>query len=393
MMHESTLVEKPAPTHHRITALLGLSWLHFLNDGAANFLPGILPAILVILHRSASSASEIMAALLIGQALQPFMGWWSDRVGGKSLVLLGVGGTSLGLVLVGTSTNIGMLLAVLFLIGISNAMFHPQALASARSLARTSHGAIMSAFLVGGEIGRGLYPLVASLVVATYGLDGLWVVAVPALISIPLVAVLLPRLPARHVDAEPIVWRRHAKPAAALVLYVSLRAFLLYALVTYLPLLWRETGGSLVGGASLITVLLMVGVIGNVSGGLLADRFGRRFVLVGSSLLSALFVTLYMMSSGWVVWVTLGFLGIVIFSALPVSVIVGQDIFPESRSLGSGLALGFGNSIGALLLLGFGAAVHVLGIRGAIWILVPVALTCALVSAFMVTYERHAADS
>jgi len=389
MTHESALAEKRTAVTHPTTALLGLSWLHFLNDGAANFLPGILPAILVTLHRGASSASWVMSALLIGQALQPLMGWWSDRIGGKSLILFGVGGTSLGLVLVGVSTNLGMLLIVLFLIGLSNSIFHPQSMASARSLAKTSHGTVMSVFLVGGEIGRGLYPLVASIVVASYGLKGLWVVAIPALISIPLVALLLPELPARHADAKPIAWAQHAKPAAALISYVSLRALLLYALVTYLPLLWRQTGGSLVAGASLITVLLIVGVIGNVSGGLLADRFGRRFVLVGSSLLSALFVTLYMISSGWLLWVVLGFLGIAIFSTLPVSVLVGQDIFPENRSLGSGLALGFGNSIGALLLLGFGATVHVLGIRDALWMLVPVSFACTLISTLLISYDHH----
>ncbi|MHB8253046.1 MAG: MFS transporter [Acidiferrobacter sp.] len=392
MISESALPKTLRAESRPTTALLGLSWLHFLNDGAANFLPGILPAILVSLHRGAGSASWIMATLLIGQALQPLMGWLSDRIGGKWLILLGVGGTSLGLALVGITTNMAMLLVVLFLIGISNATFHPQSLASARSLARRSHGIVMSIFLVGGELGRGLYPLVASIVVAHYSLEGLWVIAIPALISIPLVALLLPSLPPKHADAEPIAWRQHIKPIAALSLYVSLRAFLLYALVTFLPLLWHATGGSLVAGASLITVLLTVGVIGNISGGLLADRFGRRFVLVGSSLFSAVFVTLYLISSGWLLWVVLGCLGMVIFSALPVSVLVGQDIFPENRSLGSGIALGLGNSLGALLLLGFGTLVHSLGIQTALWILVPVALTCAFVSGHFISYPNHAAS-
>ncbi len=361
--------------------LLGLAWLHFLNDGAANFLPGILPAILLTLHAGAASASGIMATLLIGQGLQPFAGWVSDRLGGKALAILGVSGTSLGLVLVGQSTHLPTLLAALALIGISNAIFHPQSLALARSLAHKGHGAVMSVFLVGGELGRGLYPLIASLAVARFGTSGLWVVAVPALFSIPLVALLVPPLSPRPAHATPLQWRRHARPAAALIAYVSLRSFVLYALVTFLPILWDHAGGSLVGGASLITVMLIVGVVGNVGGGLAADRFGRPVVLVGSALLTAILVAAYLVSSGWVLWVLLGLLGIAVFSALPVSVLVGQDIFPENRSLGSGLALGLGNSLGALLLLGFGAAASALGVHAALWTLPPVALACAFLAA------------
>ena len=364
-----------------VAPLLGLAWLHFLNDGAANFLPGILPAILVGLHAGAASASGIMAALLIGQGFQPFAGWLSDRLGGKALAILGVSGTTLGLILVGQSRGLLTLLAALALIGVSNALFHPQSLALARSLAKKRHGAIMSVFLVGGELGRGLYPLIASLVVAHFTASGLWIVALPAIMSIPLIAPLLPPLVPRAANAAPVHWRRHARPAATLIAYAALRSFGLYALVTFLPIAWQHDGGSLVGGASLITVLLVVGVIGNVSGGLIADRLGRRIVLVGSSLLTAALVAIYLMSSGWIVWLILGLLGIAVFSALPVSVLVGQDIFPENRSLGSGIALGLGNSLGALLLLGFGVATSAFGVPTALWILPPVALMCALLAA------------
>ena len=361
-------------------ALLGLSWLHFLNDGAANFLPGILPVILADLHKGTRWASVIMATLLIGQGLQPVVGWLSDRHGGKAATLFGVSGTSLGIVLVGQSHHLSTLLAALLLIGVSNAAFHPQSLALARSLAGRGHGAAMSVFLVGGELGRGLYPLIASLAVARAGTAGLWIIALPALLTIPLMASVLPPLARRPAHAAPLLWRRHARPASTLVAFAALRSFVLYALLTLLPILANRSGTSLIGGASLISVLLVVGVIGNMSGGLIADRFGRRVVLVGSSILTALLIAIYLTSWGWISWAVMGLLGIALFSALPVSVLVGQDIFPENRSLGSGIALGLGNSLGALLLLAFGFASHALGIHRALWTLPPVALACAFLA-------------
>src|SRR5579872_6883100 len=69
--------------------LLGMSWAHLLNDGAANYLPGILPALLVNLQQPVSMAGAFMAALILVQSLQPLSGLLADRIGGKSLILAG----------------------------------------------------------------------------------------------------------------------------------------------------------------------------------------------------------------------------------------------------------------------------------------------------------------
>lgn len=55
----------------RYVRLGSLSWLHFLNDGSANYLPGILPVVLITLHVSVSLAGTVMSALLIGQNIFP----------------------------------------------------------------------------------------------------------------------------------------------------------------------------------------------------------------------------------------------------------------------------------------------------------------------------------
>ena len=38
-----------------------MSWSHFVNDGAANFLPGVLPAILIGLNLPVALAGTLMA--------------------------------------------------------------------------------------------------------------------------------------------------------------------------------------------------------------------------------------------------------------------------------------------------------------------------------------------
>ncbi len=364
----------------RYGRLAALSWLHFLNDGSANYLPGVLPAVLVAMGEPVSLAGTVMAALLIGQALQVGTGLLADRFGGRRFIAAGVLGTALAAALIGRSGSLALLLPALVLIGISNAMFHPQALAGARQLSGPRVGLGMSLFLVGGEVGRGLWPLIASFVVVTFGLKALSLLAIPAVASILLLWAVLPVQPPRHVAAQPIAWRRHLGPMSALVAFQSLRALAIFGTTTFLPVLWHLRGHSLTAGAALITVMLVVGIIGNVGGGHLADRIGRRPILAGSSLAGAALLAAFLLTGGAAQWIALGLLGIALFATLPVGILVGQDIFPENRSLGSGIALGLSNGLAAVGLLGLGLISSVVPPLHILWLLVAILLAAALLS-------------
>ena len=307
--------------------LAALSWLDFLNDGSANYLPGVLPAVLLALHQSVALAGTVMAALLIGQALQVVSGWFADRIGGRWFILIGVVGSNVAAAIIGLAPNIWVLIPALVAIGVSNAMFHPQALAGARRLSGAQHGFGMALFLVGGEFGRGVWPLLASVVVVSWGLPYLGLLAVPALVSVALLWNRLPQQSPLDREAPPIVWRRHFAPMSALVGFSLLRALVMFGLVTYLPVLWHQRGHDLTQGASLIAVLLVVGIVGNIGGGHFGDRIGRRLVLFGSSLLGAILLAAFLLSGGLYQWILLGLLGINVFSSMPLCIIIGQDIY------------------------------------------------------------------
>lgn len=356
------------PARLPYSRLGGLSWAHFLNDGAANFLPGVLPALLLELHLSIALAGSIMAALLIGQGLQPFVGLWADRLGGRALVLAGLFGSSLGGALVGLTHSVALLLVVLILIGVSNSLFHPQALAGVRRLAATRQGSAMSFFLVGGEVGRGLWPVIASWIMVRFGPSYLSLMALPALFTLPFVLRWAPVLPARHPDAEPIHWRRHAGQLSLLVGFCALRALMIFTLVTFMPLIWTRAGGSLTVGASLITVLLVVGIIGNLAGGWISDRVGTRPVLVTAMLASAVLLGIFTLLSGIWLWIVCGVLGVVLFATLPLTILIAQDVLPENRSFGSGLALGLANALGAVGVMIVGPAAQHWGVVAPLWV-------------------------
>ena len=367
-----------------------LGWLHFLNDGAANFLPGVLPAVLLAVGLDTGYAGTVMSALLIGQSLQVFSGWLADRIGGRLLIALGLLGSSIGAAGIGWATSVDWLVPALLAIGISNALFHPQALASARSLSGTRPGFGMSLFLVGGEIGRGLWPLIASLVVIAWGTRNLWVLGLPALFSIALLWRTLPVQSRRPAHLGGVDWHRDVGRRLALIGFSTLRALAIFGSVTYVPVLWHHQGRPLVDGAAAIATLLIVGIIGNVGGGHLADRVGRRVVMAGSSILGAALFLAFAFSGGAWSWIWLGLLGIALFAALPLSVLEGQDLFPGNRSLGSGLALGLSNGLAALALLGLDPLARAHGVPAVLWLLAAALLVAAAAAVALPEGTRRA---
>lgn len=377
------------PVRLRLAQLSVLGWAHFLNDGAANYLPGILPAILHMLKLPVALAGALVGAMLVGQVAQPLFGWLADRFGGRGFVLLGLGGTALGAALVGIAPGALSLIGVLFLIGVATSVFHPQALAAVRTLTTRKTGLVMSAFLVGGELGRGIWPILASLVVVGLGLKAIWLLSIPALFTLPLVAFSAPRLPARPSHHR-AAWRHHRKDFALVIAYSTTRAVLWFSLVTFVPLLWHARGGSLVGGASLITTFFVVGIVGNLGGGHFSDVFGRRKVLAAASLLSALLLALFLLVGGIGLWLVLAALGIVVFATLPIVILMGQDVVPENPSLGSGLALGFSNGLGAVIVALLGLLTIRWSIEAVLWLNVALALVSAALVPYLPAQSRRA---
>jgi len=335
--------------------LAGMTWAHMVNDGAANYLPGVLPAVLVDAHEPLSLAGSLVAALAIGQALQPLIGWISDRVGGRAILITGFAMTSLGGALIGETHTMAVLVVLLVLIGVGTSLFHPQALAGVRSITAGRRGLRTSFFLVGGELGRGLWPTLASLVVAHLGLGYLWIIGLPGALTIGFLLrwapVLEPKRAGTARSTPKVAWKRHVRPLSVLIAYTGLRAFAIFGLVTFVPILWHVRGHSLVEGASVITTILVVGIVGNLGGGHLTDLLGKRLVLVGSALAVALLVLPMGYVRGPVVWAVAAVLGCMLFMTLSTTIMVGQDILPENPSLGSGIALGLSNAIGAMVVL------------------------------------------
>jgi FSR family fosmidomycin resistance protein-like MFS transporter len=162
-------------------------------------------------------------------------------------------------------------------------------------------------------------------------------------------------------------------PFGRLTLAIVGRAILFYALNTFTPLYWIHVlHQSRTEGGMALTLLFAAGILGNLLGGRLADRFGhRRIAAVGFGLLIPL-LPLFLWAER--PWVALGFLvpvGFMLSLTYSPMVVLGQQYLPNHIGLSSGVTLGLAVAVGGIAspLLGWVADLH--GIR--------LALACTMV--------------
>jgi FSR family fosmidomycin resistance protein-like MFS transporter len=90
----------------------------------------------------------------------------------------------------------------------------------------------------------------------------------------------------------------------------------------------------------MVTVLLISGAVGTLSGGLIADRIGRKPTMIATILLALLCLWGFSHSDGWLRLLFLGLTGASLSSIWPLIVVMMQEALPGNVGLASGLSLG-----------------------------------------------------
>jgi len=207
--------------------------------------------------------------------------------------------------------------------------------------------------------GHDTRPLIVVTAVARLGLQGTpWLMAFGFLASL-LVYLGLRGVP-MHIPKDgdrPASWQalRSMGPfLVPLAAILAVRALMIGALTTYLPVFLSEEGATLWRAGAALSVLQAAGVVGALLGGALSDRLGRRLILMLSLLLTPGFMFAFLAAKGWGQFLLLPALGLTSLSTAPAIMALVQESFPQSRSLANGvyMALNFLIHSGAVLVLG-----------------------------------------
>ena len=139
---------------------------HGAHDTYFSYLPTILPLLIKNLALNTTQAGLLTVFSQIPNLLQPVIGHLADRRNLKMLVILAPTLSGILITLVGVAPSFGLAGLLLLLAGFSSAGFHAISPTMVSAQAGRKVGRGMGFFMVGGELGFGLGPLV---VVATIG--------------------------------------------------------------------------------------------------------------------------------------------------------------------------------------------------------------------------------
>ncbi|MFO7245570.1 MAG: MFS transporter [Thermaerobacter sp.] len=366
-----------------IRVLLLLFMAHLLTD----FGQGSIPIVGQYLRDTAGlTLSQVgtltLVSSLLSAVVQPLVGIYSDRARNGWMIPLGLAAVGAGVWGLAHASTYAWQLFFVALTGVGVATFHPEGMRAAHyaSGGRTTG---MSIFQVGGNAGYGLGPAAAGAAIAAAGLAGMTWIAVPPLlwalvmiVSLPAVRALWERRAAVAAAAstagagesgEPGDLTGRGKPApsragqpsapsqdrwgpAAMVLtVVALRAAFQFGLTTFLPIYYVEVrGGDPARSGLVLSLYLLVGALGTLVTGPIADRIGpRRYMALAMALLPVLHLATLATPGSWML-LFLALQGFFLVSQYAVSVVLNQLYVPNHLALVSGLNVGLGITVGGI---------------------------------------------
>lgn len=347
------------------------------------------------------STIYILSAALV----QPLFGHLADRVGPRWVVAGGVLWMafffSLAVIAPGT-----LALILLVTASLGSGAFHPagtmQATLRGRSHYAGKETTATAYFFVFGQLGLFFGPMLGGPLLDRFGPGGLLLLTAPAIpVGLNAARQLNPLAQLGKIanTASALVGQAVTdeinKPGVQLASY-TLLAFALVAafqawsqqnIVTFIPKYLSDLGQS-ASVYGLIAATFMGGsALGNILGGNLADRFGKRKVAAMALFLAT--VPLYLIPNvGWSPWL---FLLIPTAGALTgathsILVVLAQRFIPGGMALASGLILGFMFTSGALGTLLTGYLADVWGFSAMFHLNAGIALSAAVMA---LTLQRN----
>ena len=339
-----------------------LSTGHFFNDLYASFLPTFIPTIISRLGITMAQAGFFSTFLgIIHIIFQPIIGYLSDRSANPWLVIWGPIMTCLGATMIPLSPSYGAALFFVGLWALGSAMFHPQGHGGVGHVVpREKLTVSLALFAVAGTAGVTVSPLFAVALVNTVGFRLMPVVAIiPVLLLGLFTWRTMPSISHESGDAmTPQKGLLTTLKSVFVVIYPvwalsTVRDAASQGVRMFLPIRIASEGGEIGMVGTVLFLIMLSSTISMVLIGKIADRWGKKRVLLGVMALTPLFLLAGVFTRSWVSIFCFLIGTSAINATLPVTAAIAQEMVPNSRGMASsivmGLSWGFGNMLMAPL--------------------------------------------
>lgn len=371
-----------------LTLMLG----HFTVDCYVGVIPVLYP---LLIQRFALDLETVGLVTLcyngMASVSQPFFGWLGDRFGTR-LTGLTLVWTAVTFAAAGFAPSFGALLAIATVAGLGSGAFHPFGAMTVSGLLpdhRRNTG--MSVYVIGGTLGVALGPLIGIVAFGLLGIRGTALLVIPGIVFGAVIVVLMG---GQRVGATA---RRAAGGAArkapvlllsVVILIMMSRSWTVLVLETFTPTWYRQLGYPASFYGPLATTIVLASAAGTVGVGALADRHGRKAVILATLVLTVPVILLYAAFTGPIGFLTGALIGFLAASSGPLMLLMAQQLLAARAGLASGLVLGIGFVAGAVGVPITGAVADLVGLREAVALQAVIVLATIPIACFLPSEAR-----
>lgn len=362
-------------TMYNILLIIGL--VHLLNDSIQAVVAAMFPILQQSMGLSFTQLGLIAFALnLTASLIQPVVGLYTDKKPSPYALPIGLCFTFLGVLGLAFAPSFGYIITSVIFIGLGSATFHPEGSRVAYMAAGNRRGLAQSIYQVGGNAGQALAPLITALILVPLGQFGaIWFTLVAALAVVLLIYIarwyseqILIIAKKKVIQNKQV--KNNPKAKKTILFGITLLIFLVFARSWFHAGITNFYAFYLIEQFSLtiqqsqiyIFIFLASGAVGTFAGGPLADKYGKRNVLLLSMLGSAP-LALYLPHAGAILtYPLLAAIGFIVLSSFSVSVVYAQELVPGKIGMVSGLIVGLAFGMGALGSVALGIAADMFGL-------------------------------
>jgi len=391
--------EAPAASTSSTTfaVILSLSFCHLLNDMMQSLVPALYP---ILKENYVLSFSQIgfitLAFQFTASMLQPLVGMYTDKKPQPYSLVVGMGFTLAGLMMISRADSYPMILLSAAMIGMGSSVFHPEASRVARMAAGGRFGLAQSLFQVGGNLGQACGPLLAAYIVVPNGQRSIVWFSAAALVAMIILFQIGGWYRARR-GAGTVTQAKKARVAPAhglskgqVILAVVILVVLLFSknvyqasLGSYYTFYLIEKFHLSVQAAQLYLFAFFIGIVaGILLGGWVGDRVGRIPVMWFSILGALPFALLLPHANLFWTGVLAVMVAMIIASAFSAILVYAQELLPGRVGLVAGIFYGFSFGLGGLGAAALGKLADITSVE-AVYQLTPFLLCLGLLTALL----------
>ena len=357
--------------------MFAIGGCHLLNDTLQAVIPALFPVLEQSKGLTFTQLGFISFALnMVASVLQPVVGYVSDKKPmpyalptGMLFSLIGMGGIAF-------APNYWTLLAAVILLGFGSAVFHPEGSRVSFMAAGSKRGLSQSIYQVGGNSGQALAPLIGAFVLVPFGQKSAAFFMIVAALGIFLL-MKISKWYKGQLEQEKMTNRKKVLLSSIgnltkkqigialtlLLLIIFARSFYVTSITNFFIFHLMEKYGLDSGeGLLYIFLFLALGAVGTFFGGPMADRFGRKNIIILSLAIPLPFCLILPYVPLWAVIILLIGIGFFIMLSFSVTVVYAQELVPSKIGTMAGLTVGLAFGMGAIGAVVIGVLMDHLGI-------------------------------